>query len=126
MKEQELQKIGEWLRSMGYVLNLEDDFWMEDWIGYEHKIREICELLHAYASTKVQEALIKHAFDRENEEDDKIDLSEPDKVNYPPMQGWTCPVCGRGNSPYSMHCGCPPPMIVRTSSSTQLNEGGKE
>lgn len=91
------------------------------------QLHDVCiAAMEEYASMKVREALIKHSFDRENEEDDKIDLSEPDKVNYPTMQGWTCPVCGRGNSPYSMHCGCPPPMIVRTSSSTQLNEGGKE
>ena len=25
---------------------------------------------------------------------------------FPPLQGWVCPVCGRGNSPYNLTCPC--------------------
>jgi len=56
MKDEELLKIGEWLNSQGYMLNLKDDFWMEDWISSCTKVRDIAEMLHDYASLKVAEA----------------------------------------------------------------------
>jgi hypothetical protein len=48
MKYEKLKKIGEWLNTQGYGIDLEDDFWMEEYDWFEHKTRDICELLNDY------------------------------------------------------------------------------
>jgi hypothetical protein len=48
MKYEKLKKIGEWLNTQGYGIDLEDDFWMEEYDWFEHKTRDICELLDDY------------------------------------------------------------------------------
>ena len=30
------------------------------------------------------------------------------KIKASPIYGWVCPVCGRGNSPYTTTCPCQP------------------
>ena len=53
MTEEQLLKIGEWLNKRGYDLDLQDDFWMEDYLG-DHKFRDLCDLLHEYAEEKLK------------------------------------------------------------------------
>jgi hypothetical protein len=38
----------------------------------------------------------------------------PTPLNLGGMHGWVCPVCGRGNSPFSSNCPCVPmpPMKI--------------
>jgi hypothetical protein len=50
----------------------------------------------------------------EKEDDDKIELGEPDKLNHPTLYGWICPRCGVVHSPFVLQCGCPPPTITST------------
>jgi hypothetical protein len=38
--------------------------------------------------------------------DDLPKKSEPLKAQPVPVQGWVCPVCGKGNSPYNTVCPC--------------------
>jgi hypothetical protein len=57
MTDEELQKIGEWLNRWGFDLDLNDDLWMEDWIGSEHKFRDIAEMLHDYAKQAIAERM---------------------------------------------------------------------
>jgi hypothetical protein len=57
----------------------------------------------------------------EEEDDEEIVLGEPDKLNFTAMRGWVCPVCGKGNSPYSTQCGCTPPIKVWTGLSTNVD-----
>lgn len=48
MKSEELNKIGEWLNTRGYGIDLSDDFWMEEYEWGEHKTRDICQMLFDY------------------------------------------------------------------------------
>lgn len=48
-KEMNINKIGEFLNSQGYDIDLSDNLWMEDYRFSEHKVRDICELLHDYS-----------------------------------------------------------------------------
>ena len=38
----------------------------------------------------------------------KPDVSKIEMINSPKNYGWVCPVCGRGNSPYTTTCPCQP------------------
>lgn len=57
MTEEQRLKIGEWLNERGYDLDLQDDFWMEDYLG-DHKFRDLCDLLHEYAEEKLKHLVI--------------------------------------------------------------------
>ena len=48
MDYKELKKIGEWLNTKGYGIDLTDDFWMEEYDWGEHKTRDICQMLFDY------------------------------------------------------------------------------
>lgn len=48
MDSEELNKIGEWLNTKGYGIDLSDDFWMEEYDWGEHKTRDIAKLLFDY------------------------------------------------------------------------------
>lgn len=48
MDESKLNEIGEWLKLQGYEIDLEDQFWMENYIFDEHTITDIAELLFDY------------------------------------------------------------------------------
>ncbi len=48
MTDKELNSIGQWLNTKGYDLDLNDCFWMEDWIANETKFRDIAELMQEY------------------------------------------------------------------------------
>ena len=48
MNYEELKKIGEWLNTKGYGIDLTDDFWMEEYDWGEHKTRDICQMLFDY------------------------------------------------------------------------------
>jgi len=71
MNYEELKKIGEWLNSKGYGIDLTDDFWMEEYDLGEHKTRDICQMLFDYhteqcniANVVVSEAECEHPRDR--------------------------------------------------------------
>lgn len=38
----------------------------------------------------------------------KTSKSVSETVNRPVQYGWICPVCGRGNSPFTSTCPCKP------------------
>ena len=38
----------------------------------------------------------------------KTSKSMSETVNKPVQYGWICPVCGRGNSPFTSTCPCKP------------------
>ena len=38
----------------------------------------------------------------------KMSKSVSETVNKPVQYGWICPVCGRGNSPFTNTCPCKP------------------
>jgi hypothetical protein len=46
-RDKEYYKIGEWLKTKGYEVNLEDDFWFED-IVVDHKWKDIFDLMLDY------------------------------------------------------------------------------
>lgn len=50
MNHEELKKIGEWLNTNGYCIDLTDDFWMEEYVWGDHKTRDICQMLFEYHS----------------------------------------------------------------------------
>ncbi len=59
--------------------------------------------------------------------DEAIDSCETCKPKG--MLGWICPVCGRGNSPFSSSCPCTPfpltyPGYPTINCGTQGNQGG--
>jgi len=39
---------------------------------------------------------------------DLCKCSKEEKQSPAPLYGWVCPVCGKGNSPYSTNCPCVP------------------
>ena len=45
-------------------------------------------------------------------------------IGHYSLMGWICPVCGRGNSPFSSACPCVPNVKITTSSAT--NTGGAQ
>lgn len=47
---EKLNSFGKFLNSQGHEINLYDDFWMEDCIFGEYKIRDMFELYEAYHS----------------------------------------------------------------------------
>ena len=38
----------------------------------------------------------------------KTSKSVSETVNKPVQYGWVCPICGRGNSPFTSTCPCKP------------------
>jgi hypothetical protein len=46
----------------------------------------------------------KKKINKENLGVDGMPLKEPPKPA--PLQGWICPACGKGNSPYNITCPC--------------------
>ena len=58
MKDKELNEIGHWLNTKGFDLDLDDCFWMEDWIGSETTFRDIAELLSEYKTEQLAIPLV--------------------------------------------------------------------
>jgi hypothetical protein len=48
MTDKELNKIGEWLNTKGYDIDLKDQLWMEEMDWWEFKTRDIIELINDY------------------------------------------------------------------------------
>jgi N-glycosylase/DNA lyase len=61
MKEKKLVKIGKWLNTLGYDLDLKDDFWMEDFI-IDHKFRDLADLLDRYHAFKLNMRIVSRMF----------------------------------------------------------------
>ena len=62
----------------------------------------------------------------------KTSKSVSETVNKPVQYGWICPVCGRGNSPFTSTCPCKPINWkitawdnIYTSALEHYNEWGK-
>lgn len=45
-------------------------------------------------------------------------LKETNKNQNTLLYGWICPRCQKVHSPFVYECDCPPPMIVKTGTST--------
>lgn len=50
--EEGLIAFGKFLNQQGYNIDLYDDFWMEDCLFSDHKVRDIFELCDEYVSSK--------------------------------------------------------------------------
>ena len=50
-------------------------------------------------------------------------LPEPVEFEIPSLIGWTCPVCGMGNSPFSLTCPCKQPISIVYSAGDNSNIG---
>ena len=46
-RDKEYYKIGEWLKTQGYEINLKDDLWFEDYVQ-DHKWKDIFDLMLDY------------------------------------------------------------------------------
>ena len=46
--EEQRKKVAKWLNSQGYGLDLEDDFWMEEFDFQEHKTKDVIDLMLKY------------------------------------------------------------------------------
>ena len=53
-------------------------------------------------------------------DDLKMEKPQSDKGAY--LFGWICPRCQKVHSPFDLTCDCPPPYIVSTGSSTEINQ----
>lgn len=51
MDYEDLHKIGEWLNTLGYDIDLNDQLWMEDYIQ-DHKFKDVIELIFDYNKFK--------------------------------------------------------------------------
>lgn len=49
MNEQQRKEAADFLNTLGYAIDFNDEFWMEEQDWGEHKTKEICELMHKYA-----------------------------------------------------------------------------
>ena len=42
-----------------------------------------------------------------------------------PLEGWLCPKCGRGNSPFTRTCECGPSVRTWDSNTTTIADGAR-
>jgi hypothetical protein len=51
--EDEMRAIAQWLNTKGYNIDLNDDFWMEEYDWNEHNTRDICRLLFDFRNENI-------------------------------------------------------------------------
>lgn len=52
LTREDLIKAGEFLNSQGYQIDLTDDFWMEDTIFGEHRVKDVIKLLYQFTQSQ--------------------------------------------------------------------------